>query len=112
MRILLVGGTGLLGSAIHARPSEGHECVSVPRHPTAAQDTHLTTLDPRLGYSCRCRRRHECGWRHSGAGHARRSCHRKRGALYAADVRRVILSSATGADRDARSDFSRTKHQG
>jgi uncharacterized protein YbjT (DUF2867 family) len=33
-------------------------------------------------------------------------------ALYAAGVRRVIRSSATGTDRDARSDFSRTKHQG
>ncbi|WP_409997272.1 NAD-dependent epimerase/dehydratase family protein [Bradyrhizobium cosmicum] len=46
VRILLVGGTGLVGSAIHARLSaEGHECILVSRHPDAAPDTHHVTLD-------------------------------------------------------------------
>ncbi|MGY4340094.1 NAD-dependent epimerase/dehydratase family protein [Bradyrhizobium sp. LM2.9] len=46
MRILLVGGTGLVGSAIHARLSaEGHECVLVSRNPDAAPDTQHVTLD-------------------------------------------------------------------
>ena len=46
MRILLVGGTGPIGSAIHARLSaEGHDCVLVSRHPTALSDTRHITLD-------------------------------------------------------------------
>ena len=124
MRILLVGGTGLIGSAIHARLSaEGHECVVVSRHPTAAPDTHHITLDM-------TRTTDPSQWKGILAGvdavinaagalqgqdmqgvHVTGSA-----ALYAAcenaGVRRVILFSAIGTDRDARSDFSRTKQQG
>lgn len=124
MRILLVGGTGLIGSAIHARLSaEGHECVLVSRHPTAAPDTHHVTLDM-------ARTTDPSRWKGILAGvdavinaagalqgqdmqgvHVTGSA-----ALYAAcenaGVRRVILFSAIGTDRDARSDFSRTKQQG
>jgi nucleoside-diphosphate-sugar epimerase len=46
MRILLVGGTGLIGSAIHARLSdEGHECVLVSRHTSAMQNARHVALD-------------------------------------------------------------------
>lgn len=124
MRILLVGGTGLIGSAIHARLSaEGHECVLVSRHPTVAPDTHHVTLDM-------ARTTDPSRWKGILAGvdavinaagalqgqdmqgvHVTGSA-----ALYAAcenaGVRRVILFSAIGTDRDARSDFSRTKQQG
>jgi hypothetical protein len=45
MRIRLVGGTGLVRSAIQARLSaEGPECVLVSRHPPAP-NTHHITLD-------------------------------------------------------------------
>lgn len=123
MRILLVGGTGLIGSAIHARLSaDGHECVLVSRHP-AAPDTHHITLDV-------ARTTDASKWKGILAGvdavinaagalqgqdmqgvHVAGSA-----ALYAAcesaGVRRVILFSAIGSNRDARTDFSRTKRDG
>lgn len=124
MRILLVGGTGLIGSAIRARLSaEGHECVLVSRHPTAVPDTHHIALDV-------ARTTDASEWKGILAGvdavinaagalqgqdmqgvHVAGSA-----ALYAAcenaGVRRVILFSAIGTNRDARSDFSRTKREG
>ncbi|SDH87956.1 Uncharacterized conserved protein YbjT, contains NAD(P)-binding and DUF2867 domains [Bradyrhizobium sp. Rc2d] len=123
MRILLVGGTGLIGSAIHARLSaEGHECVLVSRH-AAAPDTRHISLDV-------ARTTDASTWKSLLAGvdavinaagalqgqdmqgvHVAGSA-----ALYAAcesaGVRRVILFSAIGSDRDARTDFSRTKRDG
>ncbi|MGY4622624.1 NAD dependent epimerase/dehydratase family enzyme [Bradyrhizobium sp. USDA 4486] len=46
MRILLIGGTGLIGLAFQARLSaEGHGCVLVSRHPAVASDTHHIALD-------------------------------------------------------------------
>jgi NAD dependent epimerase/dehydratase family enzyme len=43
MRIRLVGGTGLVRSAIQARLSaEGPECVLVSRHPPAPNTHHIT----------------------------------------------------------------------
>ncbi|WP_197424032.1 NAD-dependent epimerase/dehydratase family protein [Bradyrhizobium valentinum] len=46
MRILIISGTGLIGSAIHARLSaEGHDCVSVSRHPTGTPQAHHVALD-------------------------------------------------------------------
>lgn len=123
MRILLVGGTGLIGSAIHARLSaDGHECVLVSRHP-AAPDTHHITLDV-------ARTTDASKWKGILAGvdavinaagalqgqdmqgvHVAGSA-----ALYtaceSAGVRRVILFSAIGSNRDARTDFSRTKRDG
>lgn len=124
MRILLIGGTGLIGSAIHARLSaEGHECVLVSRHPAAAPDTHHITLDI-------ARTTDASKWKDILAGvdavinaagalqgqdmqgvHVGGSA-----ALYAAcesaGVSRVILFSAIGSNRDARTDFSRTKRDG
>jgi uncharacterized protein YbjT (DUF2867 family) len=124
MRILLVGGTGLIGSAIHARLSaEGHECVLMSRHPTAASDTHHITLDMAQTTDA-------SKWKGilggvdavinaAGAlqGQDMQGVHvAGSAALYAAcesaGVRRVILFSAIGTDRDARSDFSRTKQEG
>lgn len=123
MRILLVGGTGLVGSAIHARLSaEGHECVLVSRHPSAAPDTHHVTLD--------IARTIPSKWKGILAGvdavinaagalqgqdmqgvHVIGSA-----ALYtaceSAGVRRVILFSAIGSNRDAPTAFSRTKREG
>ncbi|MGL3107299.1 SDR family oxidoreductase [Bradyrhizobium sp. BR 1432] len=123
MRILLVGGTGLIGSAIHARLSaEGHECVLVSRH-AAAPDTRHISLDV-------ARTTDASTWKSLLAGvdavinaagalqgqnmqgvHVAGSA-----ALYAAcesaGVRRVILFSAIGSNRDARTDFSRTKRDG
>lgn len=124
MRILLVGGTGLVGSAIHARLStEGHECVLVSRHPDAAPDTQHVTLDV-------ARTTDASKWKGILAGvdavinaagalqgqdmqgvHVAGSA-----ALYtaceSAGVRRVILFSAIGIDRDAPTDFSRSKRDG
>jgi uncharacterized protein YbjT (DUF2867 family) len=124
MRILLIGGTGLVGSAIHARLSaEAHECILVSRHPTAAPDTHHIVLDL-------ARTTDPSRWKDIVAGldavinaagalqgqdmqgvHVAGS-----DALYAAceraGVRRVILFSAIGANRDAPTDFSRTKLEG
>ncbi|UQR62451.1 SDR family oxidoreductase [Bradyrhizobium sp. C-145] len=123
MRILLVGGTGLIGSAIHARLSaEGHECVLVSRH-AAAPEAHHIALDI-------ARTTDASTWKSLLAGvdavinaagalqgqdmqgvHVAGSA-----ALYAAcesaGVRRVILFSAIGSNRDALTDFSRTKRDG
>lgn len=123
MRILLVGGTGLVGSAIHARLcAEGHECVPVSRHPAAPNGAHHIILDVARTTTSR--------WKDilagvdavinaAGAlqGQDMRGVHvAGSAALYAAcesaGVRRVILFSAIGIDRDARSKFSRTKRQG
>src|SRR5215216_8196010 len=124
MRILIIGGTGLVGSAIHARLStEGHDCVLVSRHPTGAPDAHHVALDVAQATD-------PSRWRPVVAGidavinaagalqgqdmqgvHVAGSA-----ALYAAceteGVRRVILFSAIGANRATPSDFSRTKQEG
>ena len=124
MRILLVGGTGLIGSAIRARLSaEGHQCIVVSRHPTATPDPHHVTLDM-------ARTTDPSKWKSVLAGidaviNAAGALHGQdmqgvhvsgSAALYAAcesaGVRRVILFSAMGANRDPRSDFSRTKQEG
>ncbi|MCK1358155.1 SDR family oxidoreductase [Bradyrhizobium sp. 199] len=124
MRILLVGGTGLIGSAIYGRLSaEGHECVLASRHPVTAAGRHHITLDL-------ARNTDSSEWKGvlagvdavinaAGAlqGQDMRGVHvAGSAALYAAcesmGVRRVILFSAIGVDRDARSDFSRTKQEG
>jgi uncharacterized protein YbjT (DUF2867 family) len=124
MRILLVGGTGLVGSAIYARLSaEGHKCILVSRHPDAAPpDADYIALDVSRTNTLR--------WRAllagidavinaAGALHGRemRGVHVAGSmALYlaceSAGVRRVILLSAIGTNRDARTDFSRTKQEG
>jgi uncharacterized protein YbjT (DUF2867 family) len=124
MRILILGGTGLIGSAIHARlAAEGHDCVLVSRHPTGASDAHHVALDV-------ARATDASSWKPVLAGidavinaagalqgqdmqgvHVAGSA-----ALYSAceseGVRRVILFSAIGTNRAAPSDFSRTKQEG
>jgi uncharacterized protein YbjT (DUF2867 family) len=124
MRILLVGGTGLIGSAIRARlAAEGHECISLSRHETGVQNARHVALDIAQATDV-------SAWKPVVAGidavinaagalqgqdmhgvHVAGSA-----ALYAAceteGVRRVILFSAIGTDRETRSDFSRTKQEG
>ncbi|MCK1734547.1 SDR family oxidoreductase [Bradyrhizobium sp. 138] len=124
MRVLLVGGTGLVGSAIYARLSaDGHECILVSRHAVTIPGRHHITLDL-------ARTTDSSEWKGvlagvdavinaAGAlqGQDMQGVHvAGSGALYAAcesmGVRRVILFSAIGVDRDARSDFSRSKREG
>ena len=125
MRILLVGGTGLIGSAIHARlAAGGHECVLLSRHTSAgvpnarhvaldiaqAKDASawkpvLAGIDAVINATGALQGQDMQGVHVAGSA-----------ALYAAcesaGVRRVILFSAIGTNRDARSDFSRTKQEG
>jgi uncharacterized protein YbjT (DUF2867 family) len=124
MRILIIGGTGLIGSAIHARLStEGHDCVLVSRHQTGTPDTHHVALDIAQATSAATWKPVLAGVdaviNAAGAlqGQAMQGVHVVgSAALYAAceseGVRRVILFSAIGTDREARSDFSRTKQEG
>jgi uncharacterized protein YbjT (DUF2867 family) len=124
MRILLVGGTGLIGSAIHARLSdEGHECVLVSRHTSAMQNARHVALDI-------AQAKNVSAWKPvltgidavinaAGAlqGQDMQGVHvAGSAALYAAceseGVRRVILFSAIGTNREAQSDFSRSKQEG
>ncbi|SFJ72703.1 SDR family oxidoreductase [Bradyrhizobium sp. Gha] len=124
MRILLIGGTGLIGSAIRARLSaDGHECVLVSRHPAVVSDTRHFIADV-------ARTTDASKWKGllagvdavvnaAGAlqGQDMQAVHvAGSAALYAAcesaGIRRVILFSAIGSNRDARSDFSRTKADG
>jgi uncharacterized protein YbjT (DUF2867 family) len=124
MRILITGGTGLIGSAIHARLStEGHDCVLVSRHKTGVQNARHVAMDIAQATDA-------SAWKPVLAGvdavinaagalqgqdmqgvHVAGST-----ALYAAceseGVRRVILFSAIGTNREAPSDFSRTKQEG
>jgi uncharacterized protein YbjT (DUF2867 family) len=124
MRILLVGGTGLIGSAIHARlNAEGHDCVLVSRHTSGVQNARHVALDiaqakdasawePVLaGIDAVINAAGALQGRDMQGVHVAGSA-----ALYAAcecaGVRRVILFSAIGTNRDAPSDFSRTKQEG
>ncbi len=124
MRILLVGGTGLIGSAIDARlTADGHECILVSRHPATARDrrhisldlarttdaskwqSHLTGVDAVINAAGALQGQDMQGVHVAGSA-----------ALYAAcesaGVRRVILFSAIGSNVDALSDFSRSKREG
>jgi uncharacterized protein YbjT (DUF2867 family) len=124
MRILIIGGTGLIGSAVHARLSaEGHECVLVSRHSTGMLDGRHVALDISQATDA-------SSWKPvldgvdavinaAGAlqGQDMQGVHvGGSAALYAAceseGVRRVILFSAIGTNREAPSDFSRTKQEG
>ncbi|WP_347337446.1 NAD(P)H-binding protein [Bradyrhizobium jicamae] len=124
MRILLVGRTGLIGSAISARLSaEGHECVLVSRHPTATPGTHhivfdmarttdasrwkgiLAGVDAVINAAGALQGQDMQGVHVAGSATLYSACE-------SAGIRRVILFSAIGTDRDARSDFSRTKQEG
>lgn len=124
MRILLVGGTGLIGTAIHAKLfAEGHECVLVSRHKPAVQKNarhvsldvaqttieawkpHLAGIDAVINSAGALQGQDMQGVHAAGSS-----------ALYAAcesvGVRRVIHFSAIGTNRDAPTDFSRTKQEG
>ena len=124
MRILLVGGTGFIGSAIQARLSaEGHECVSVSHSPMGlrgerhvALDLARTTnadiwkpilkgIDAVINAAGALQGRDMQGVHVSGSAALYAACESER-------VRRVILLSAIGANRDAQSIFSRTKREG
>jgi uncharacterized protein YbjT (DUF2867 family) len=123
MRILIVGGTGFIGSAINARLSaEGHECVTAARHTTAQTGAGHVLID--LAHI------NADNWRAmlkgfdvvinvAGALHGQNmhGVHVSGSdALYAAcesaGIRRVIHFSAIGTDRDTPSVFSRTKREG
>jgi uncharacterized protein YbjT (DUF2867 family) len=123
MRLLIVGGTGFIGSAIYARLSaEGHECVLVSRSHAGLSDVCHVALDI-------ARTTNTDNWKPilkgidavinaAGAlqGQDMPGVHiAGSDALYAAceseRVRRVILLSAIGV-QDARSVFSRTKRDG
>ncbi|WP_375158850.1 SDR family oxidoreductase [Bradyrhizobium sp. RDT46] len=123
MRILLVGGTGLIGSAIRARlTAEGHDCILVSRHATARDRRHIN-LDLARATDASTWKNHLAGVdaviNAAGAlqGQDMQGVHvAGSAALYAAcesaGVRRVILFSAIGSNVDALSDYSRSKREG
>lgn len=124
MRVLIVGGTGLIGTAIHARLSaERHQCLLVSHHKAGVQDARHVELD--IARTTKAE-----AWKPLLAGidaviNAAGALQGKdmqgvhvagSAALYeaceSAGIRRIIHFSAIGTDRDAPSDFSRTKQEG
>lgn len=125
MRILILGGTGFIGSALVARlRSDGHECVIVSRGKNAA------AKDIRLDIAKAVRPEdwisalggidaviNAAGALQDSAGQSPEGVHVVGiDALYAAcetqGVRRVIHVSAVGVDCATPSAFSRTKRDG
>lgn len=128
MRILVVGASGFIGSAIASRLRAcGHEVVTVSRRPpaTATETGHLA-LDvsqqrtpgdwlPHLqgidaAVYCAGALQDSPGDSLEGVHHAAAACLFE--ACAAAGVRRVILFSAIGVDRETRTAFSATKAAG
>ena len=129
MRVLLLGATGLIGSAVAARlRQDGILLTAVAR----GGGTKLRSLgaDRVVRLDLRSATRAE-DWQAAledvdgvvnaagvlqdgGAGAVWRVHHDAPAALYdacaAAGIRRIVHISAVGADADARSDFSRSKH--
>jgi uncharacterized protein YbjT (DUF2867 family) len=129
MKVLILGATGLIGSAVSARLSaEGHDVIAAARHPNAAdlQGVHWMHLD--LG-----RTAHPHDWAtilagidavvncagvlQDGPDDSVRGVHSTGpAALFHAcehhGVRRVIHFSAAGVDRETPTEFSRTKLAG
>jgi uncharacterized protein YbjT (DUF2867 family) len=130
MRVMVVGATGLIGSAVTARLArEGHEVVAVARRPegagaTAASRTlvvdvakavgpgdwtpHLAGMDAVVncaGVMQDSPRESVQGVHVSGVAALFEACER-------AGLRRVIHFSAIGVDRGAVSEFSRSKFEG
>lgn len=128
MKILIVGASGLIGSAIATRlHREQHELVGVSRRPLpvslpvrhvaldVAQATapdawlrHLTGIDAVV---------YCAGALQDAPGESVAAVHEEGpralfAACQAAGVRRVIYFSAVGVDREAPTDFSRTKRAG
>jgi uncharacterized protein YbjT (DUF2867 family) len=125
LRILIVGVTGLIGSAIAARlVAEGHKITGISRRPPQglALVRHIS-LDMALATEVEtwlpcleglhavlyC-----AGLLQEGSGESLRAVHEAAPrALFAAcevqKLKRVIYLSAVGVDRDAPTEFSRTK---
>jgi len=129
VRILIVGASGLIGSATAARLSaEGHEVVGLGRRPAApglmktahvrldvagatdpgTWDTHLRGVDAVVNCA---------GVLQDGPGNSTSGVHdRGISALFRAcerlGVRRVVHLSAVGVDRETPTEFSRSKLAG
>jgi uncharacterized protein YbjT (DUF2867 family) len=131
MHILLLGGSGLIGSAVAARlRRDGHEILAVGRgggpaerrvpvdrwvrldlrQATAAESwlPHLAGIDAVVNCAGVLQ---DSGRDSTGKVHRDMPLALWR-ACEAAGVRRVIQVSALGADRGAITDFSRTKNEG
>jgi uncharacterized protein YbjT (DUF2867 family) len=129
MRILILGATGFIGSAVAARlVAEGHDIITVSRSQKdprqgatrhAGLDMALST-DPKawLPLLAGIEAVINCaGILQDAPGESARGVHETGPhALFAAceraGVRRVIHFSAVGVDRETPTDFSRTKLQG
>jgi uncharacterized protein YbjT (DUF2867 family) len=126
MRILILGGTGFIGSALVARlTADGHECVIISRGGDS-NDLHHVRLD--IANATRPADWNAAldgveaivnaaGAMQNGAGQSPAGVHVEGiAALYEAcearGIRRVVHLSAIGVDREAPSVFSRTKRQG
>lgn len=125
MRVLVLGGTGFIGSAIVAHlTSEGHQCITVSRGSNTG-NRHIrldiaNATNPADWYAAL----HDIHAVVNAAGVLQDSVGQSAGgvhvtgvdALYAAcearGVRRVIHFSAIGVDREAPTSFSRTKRDG
>jgi uncharacterized protein YbjT (DUF2867 family) len=123
MKILVVGGTGLIGSAVVARLiSRGHQVTAVSRRPAgennvavdlattgeAGWHTHLRGIDAVVncaGILQDAPGETTASVHHAGAENLFKACETLR-------IRRVIHFSAMGVDRATPSDFSRTKLAG
>jgi uncharacterized protein YbjT (DUF2867 family) len=126
MRVLIVGATGLIGSAIAARlPAEGHQVVAISRTPSgkgypaiewvsfdiakATAPEHWTAVLEGVEALVNC-----AGILQDGPNGSTRAVHvAGPAALFRAceqqGVRRVVHLSAVGIDRETPTDFSRTK---
>jgi uncharacterized protein YbjT (DUF2867 family) len=125
MKILVVGGTGMIGSAIAARlAARGHDVVTASRRPSATRQRHLA-VD--LGQASAASWRPHlqgvdavvncAGVLQDAPGDATAAVHHAGVAnLFKAcedmHVRKVVHFSAMGVDRATPSEFSRTKRAG
>jgi uncharacterized protein YbjT (DUF2867 family) len=129
MKVLIVGASGLIGSAIAARlASEGHEIVAVARHPPqnsfpsatwvaldlarATDPNDWTAVLAGIEAVVNC-----AGVQQDGPGDSTAGVHTSGpAALFRAcerqGIRRVIHLSAVGVDREAPTQFSRSKIAG
>jgi uncharacterized protein YbjT (DUF2867 family) len=128
MKVLVIGATGLIGSAVVARlVGEGHEVVAAARHIPQADLSGATWTRFDLA-----RAAHASDWRilegvtavvncagilQDGPAGSTREVHASGpAALFAAcrshGVQRVVHVSAVGVDRDTPTAFSRTKLSG
>src|SRR3569832_2939920 len=129
MKILVIGATGLVGSAVVARLAvEGHEIVAIARHPPATGTAPVTWLrfdigkaartDDWTGILSRIDAVVNCvGVLQDGPGETTAAVHASApAALFRAcescGVRRVVHLSAVGVDRETPTAFSRAKREG